>query len=83
MAAANAFIDMSESDFAEYMRGVVNNQCRFIIKKNNNVSRCPLKRWWKDFLFGCTDCFKLTHKTPARCSYFRAERGLSQYVPTI
>lgn len=83
MGVLNAFLDMSEVDFAEYMRGVINNQCRFISRTNDNVSRCPVKRWWTDFLNGCTKRFKLPHKEPARSALARAERGLKQYVRTI
>lgn len=83
MGALNAFLDYDDDHFAEYMRGVVNNQCRFIVRNNENISRCPSKRWWKDFLNGCTKSFKLPHKKPARSALARAERGLSQYVRTI
>lgn len=83
MSVINAFLDMSDKDFGEYMCGVVNNQCRFINRDNDNVSRCSVKRWWKDFLNGCTKCFKLPHNKPARSALARAERGLRQYVRTI
>ncbi len=83
MKVMNAFIDNSDEDFAEYMRGVINNQVRFISRTNDNVSRCPVKRWWKEFLNGCTKRFKLPHKEPARSALARAERGLKQYVRTI
>lgn len=80
MSVLNAFLDYSDEQFSEHMRGVVNNQCRFIVRNNDNVSRCPSKRWWTAFLNGCTKCFKLPHKKPARSALARAERGLSQYV---
>lgn len=83
MSALNAFLDKSDEDFFEYMRGVVNNQCRFITRNNANVSRCPSKRWWTAFLNGCTKCFKLPHKKPARSALARAERGLHQYTRTL
>ncbi len=83
MKVMNAFIDKSDEDFAEYMCGVVNNQCRFINRDNDNISRCTVKRWWKAFLNGCTKCFKLPHKKPVRSALARAERGLKQYVRTI
>ena len=83
MGALNSFLDSSEDDFAEYMRGVVNNQCRFITRNNDNISRCPSKRWWTAFLNGCTKRFKLPHKEPSRSALARAERGRSQYVRTI
>ena len=65
------------------MRGVLNDHCRFISRTSSNISRCPLKRWWRDFLQGCTDRFKLPHQKPARSALARADRGLSQYVPTL
>lgn len=83
MGALNAFLDYDDDHFADYMRGVVNNHCRFITRNNDNVSRCPSKRWWTAFLNGCTKCFKLPHKKPVRSALSRAERGLCQYVRTI
>ncbi len=83
MGVMNAFIDMPDEEFAEHMRGVINNQVRFISRTNDNVSRCPVKRWWTEFLNGCTKRFKLPHKEPARSALARAERGLKQYVRTI
>ena len=83
MSALNAFLDYSPEEYAEYMRGVLNDHCRFISRTSSNVSRCPVKRWWREFLQGCTERFKLPHGKPARSAFARAERGLTQYVPTI
>lgn len=83
MSALNAFLDYSPEEYAEYMRGVLNDHCRFISRTSSNISRCPVKRWWREFLQGCTECFKLPHKKPARSALARADRGLSQYIPTI
>lgn len=83
MSVFNSFIDLGESGFNSYMLGVMNNQCRFINRDNNNISRCSVKRWWTAFLNGCTKCFKLPHRKPARSALARAERGLSQYVRTV
>lgn len=83
MSVLNAFLDYDEVDFGKYMRGVVNNYVSFIVRNNENVSRCPVKRWWAKFLGGCTEKFKLPHKAPARSAWARADRGLSQYVPTV
>lgn len=83
MSAVNAFLDYSDDEFSEYMRGVVNNQCRFIVRNNTNVSRCPVKRWWSDFLSGCTKCFKLPRKAPVRSAYVRATRFLNQCTRTV
>lgn len=83
MGALNAFLDYSPEEYAEYMRGVLNDHCRFISRASSNVSRCPVKRWWREFLHGCTECFKLPHGKPARSAFARAERGLTQYVPTV
>lgn len=83
MGVLNSFLDMSEEKFSEYMCGAINNQCRFISRTNDNVSRCPVKRWWTEFLNGCTKRFKLPHNEPARSALARAERGLRQYVRTV
>ncbi len=83
MSALNAYLDYSEKDFAEFMRGVLNDHCRFISRTSSNISRCPLKRWWREFLNGCTERFRLPHGKPARSALARADRGLTQYVPTL
>lgn len=83
MSVLNAFIDYSDDAFSDYMRGVVNDTCRFINRDNDNISRCSVKRWWTAFLNGCTSCFKLPHKKPARSALARAERGLAQYSRII
>lgn len=83
MCVLNAFLDFDEVDFGKYMRGIVNNYCSFVVRNNENVSRCPVKRWWAKFLGGCTEKFRLPHKAPARSAWARAERGLCQYVPTV
>lgn len=83
MSALNAFLDYDEVDFGKHMRGVVNNYVSFVVRKDSNISRCPIKRWWAKFLGGCTEKFRLPHKAPARSALARAERGLSQYVPTV
>lgn len=51
MAVVNAYCDMSDDDFAEYMSEVMNNYISFIVlRKDTNRSRCPVKRWWYEFL---------------------------------
>lgn len=83
MAVLNAFLDYDDYNFGHYMRGVVNNYVSFIVRNNNNVSRCPVKKWWSEFLCGCSKKFKLPHKLPARSAYAKARRGLAQYVAII
>lgn len=83
MAVLNAFIDYDNDDFANFMRGVINNYVSFVSRKNKNVSRCPVKKWWTEFLSGCTDKFRLPHRLPARSSYAKAQKGLNQYVAVI
>lgn len=83
MSALNAFLDYDDVDFGKHMRGVVNNYCSFIVRNNENISRCPIKRWWAKFLGGCTEKFKLPHKKPSRSAYARAKRGLIQYMAIL
>lgn len=83
MSVLNAFLDCNDVDFSHHMCGVINNYVSFVVRNNNNISRCPLKRWWIKFIKGCTEKFKLPHKKPARSALARADRGLSEYVPTI
>lgn len=80
MSVFNAFLDYDNSEFAEYMRGVANNYVSFIVRNNNNISRCSVKKWWTEFLCGCTQKFRLPHKLPARSAYAKARRGLIQYL---
>ena len=83
MCVLNAFLDSDDVAFGKYMRSVVNNYCSFIVRNNENISRCSVKRWWLKFLGGCTEKFKLPHKAPARSAFARADHGLSKWVPTV
>lgn len=83
MSVLNAFIDYDSDDFAKFMRGVVNNYVSFVSRTKKNVSRCPVKKWWTEFLCGCTDKFRLPHKLPARSAYAKVQNGLNQYVAVI
>lgn len=80
MSVLNAFLDYDDYNFGNYMRGVANNYVSFIVRSKNNVSRCPVKKWWSEFLCGCTKKFRLPHKLPARSAYAKARRGLIQYL---
>ena len=50
MAVFNAFCDNSPDDFQCYMAEVINNYICFIYRDDSNVSRCSVKRWWREFL---------------------------------
>lgn len=50
MAVVNAYCDMTDDAFAEYMSSVVNNYVSFINRDDVNVTRCSLKKWWAAFL---------------------------------
>lgn len=79
-ACFNAFIDLPPEDFKKYMCGVCNGSVRFIYRTVTNVSRCPVKRWWREFLNGCTDRFHLPKRKPIRTALARCERGIRQYT---
>ncbi len=49
-AAFNAFCDMSDDDFADYMAKVFNKYISFVYRDDSNTSRCTIKKWWSDFL---------------------------------
>lgn len=83
MSAFNAFCDYEIPDFCRYMASALNEQLEFINLDNNNISRCSVKRWWRAFLNGCEDSFKLPAKKPARSALARSLRGLSQYTRVI
>lgn len=50
MSAFNVFCDNDTKSFKVYMLEVLNNYVSFIYRTDKNVSRCPIKRWWKEFL---------------------------------
>lgn len=83
MCVLNAYVDFDDEHFSNHMCGVVNNYVSFIVRNNDNISRCPVKRWWTKFLGGCTEKFKLIHRLPARSAYARAKRGLNQYLAIL
>ena len=83
MSVLNAFLDFDNENFGNYMRGVVNNYVSFVVRNNDNISRCPIKRWWSVFLCGCTKKFRLPHKLPARSAFAKARRGLIQYLSIL
>lgn len=80
----NSFLDMPEECFNKYMPGICNGRLFFISQTDTNISRCPQKRWWKEFLDGCTARFKLPHRKPVRSAYARAVTGSGkQWLPTL
>lgn len=84
MSLMNNYLDLSDDDFKEYMNGVVYGHLRFVERTSDNITRCPVKRWWKAFLNGCTKGFCLPKIKPARSSYARAKRGLlGQYLSKL
>lgn len=78
MGAFNAWIDLPDNELKLYMCGRANDTVRFIYRTSSNISRCPVKRWWKEFLNGCTSRFQQHTQKPVRTALARAERGLRQ-----
>ena len=83
MAVFNAYCDMTDKEFAEYMSGVVNNYISFINRDDVNISRCSLKTWWEEFL-GCSGKSRLVIP-PYRPASFQGTTGwlLRSVFPTL
>ncbi|MGN0686495.1 MAG: replication initiation factor domain-containing protein [Oscillospiraceae bacterium] len=80
MSAFNAWLDLGTIKFSEYMCGRANDNVRFIYRTTENVTRCPTKRWWREFLNGCTKKIRTVKIKPRRTELSRAEQGLKQYA---
>ncbi len=77
MACFNAFIDYSDEDYAKRIAEVANDKVRFVDNITSNVSRNPVKRWWKEFLNGCTVAQKFHITKPVRSALERAKRNMN------
>ncbi len=80
MSVLNAFIDLDEKGFSEYMRGSALNFIRFVYRTNDNVSRCVVKRWWKAFLNGATKAIRFEQLKPARSAASKFSRWFKRSV---
>lgn len=83
MAVFNAFVDYNEKEFGEFICENALNQVRFINRVVMDTSRCPVKRWWKEFLNGCTKRRALPKLAPVRSELARAIRGINQYIAIL
>lgn len=84
MSVLNAYIDNDDQAFSEYMCGSALNYVRFIDRTSENVSRCPCKRWWKEFLNGATKCIRFEHLKPARSAAEKFKRWYrSAVLPSL
>ncbi len=84
MAVLNAFIDNDDKGFSEYMCGSALNYVRFINRTSENVSRCPCKRWWKEFLNNATKCIIFEHIKPVRSAAEKFKRWYrSNVLPSL
>lgn len=83
MQIFNAFCDYDVPDFCRFMATNLNSHITFINRDNDNISRCSVKRWWREFLDCVTDCFRFPVRKPARSALARALRGVSQYTRVI
>lgn len=83
LSVALAFMNMSEKEFAVYIREVFNYYLRFVTKKGNNVSRYEPKRWWSKFLASVKRS-KLVFIPSDRNRYVSSMRWLRRSVfPTL
>lgn len=80
MCVFNAWLDLEGDKFREYMCGCANDTVRFIYRTSENITRCPVKRWWREFLNGCTKRFRLQKQKPKRTALARAEYSFRQTI---
>ena len=80
MTVFNAWIDLTDAEYSAYMCARALDKVRFIYRTSTNVSRCPVKRWWKEFLNGCTKRINAVKQKPVRTALARAECGMRQYT---
>ncbi len=82
MIMFNAFIDCDDKKYGKYVNQFTMKKLRFINRDDLNVSRCSVKRWWREFLNGCT-AHKLVCLKPVRCAKKRALNAIEQSRRTI
>lgn len=80
MCIFNAWLDLTDAEYSAYMCARAMDKVRFIYRTSTNVSRCPVKRWWREFLNGCTKAIKGIKQKPVRTALSRAECGMRQYT---
>lgn len=83
MAVVNAWLDFGDEDFSKYIRGVCMDFIRFVDRTSLNVSRCVVKRWWREFLNGCESITVQHFVKPIRSALARAERSIKQNARTF
>lgn len=83
MSAFNAFVDMPKDKLGGYFCGVALNHIRFIDRIASNVSRCPVKRWWKAFLNGATKKYSFPRVTPVRSALAKSVRWVQRQVVAV
>lgn len=83
MAVVNAWLDYPEEEFSKYIRGVCMDFIRFVDRTSLNVSRCVIKRWWREFLNGCEAAAAQHIVKPVRSALARAERCVKQNSRTL
>lgn len=84
MSLLNAYLDKSDEDFGEYVRGVALNYVRFVERTSSNVTRCVTKRWWREFLNGASKAYQLPKLKPARAAVVRWSKWFkSEVFPSL
>lgn len=83
MSVINAWLDLPDEDFTAFIRGRCMDFIRFVDRTSMNVSRCVIKRWWKEFLNGCEKITAVHFIKPIRSGLARAERSVKQNARTI
>lgn len=83
LKVVNAFLNLNDSDFSEWLGRFVNTYIRFINRDDSCVSRCSVLDWWQKFV-GTVEKAKLTSGHFVKSDYVSAfkwfERSLA---PTL
>jgi phage replication initiation protein len=77
MKIVNMICDLD--DFPKYYAGVVNSYIRFVDPVDENVTRCPLKSWWKRFI-GTVERFNLSVGEYKSFGFARTKSFVEKYV---
>lgn len=84
MSVFNAFLDYSGVELGHRICGYALNYIRFVDRIASNISRCPVKRWWREFLNGCTKRYSLPRIVPVRSALSKSVRWFkTQLVATL
>lgn len=83
LAIITRFVSLEPDDFSDFLSKILLNMVRFVDisreKLSSNYFRCPVAKWWAEFL-GTVTKSKLVHKKPKVNKYNKAVRYVKNNV---